>query len=51
MRQGQGIARYGGVTNLRSSSSSRAGNPTEIGAFITWRELDLDSGYDLSELY
>ena len=51
IRQGQLIARYGGVTNLRSSNSSRSGNPTEIGAFITWRELDLDAQYDLSQLY
>lgn len=49
--KGQLIKRYGGVTNLRSSNSSRSGNPTEIGAFITWRELDLDGQYDLSELY
>ncbi len=51
MRQGQLIARYGGVTNIRSSSSSRSGNPTELGAFITWRELELDQQYDLSQLY
>ncbi len=51
VRQGQLIARYGGVTNLRSSSNSQSGNPTEIGAFTTWRELDLDDQYDLSELY
>jgi hypothetical protein len=51
MLRGQLIKRYGGVTNLRSSSSNRSGNPNEIGAFITWRELDLDEQYDLSELY
>jgi hypothetical protein len=51
MRQGQLIARYGGVTNIRSSSTNRSGNPTELGAFITWRELELDQQYDLSQLY
>lgn len=51
MRQGQTIARYGGVTSIRINSSSRTGNPQELGAFITWRELELGQDYDLSQLY
>lgn len=51
VRQGQLIARYGGVTSIRSSSTSRSGNPTDLGAFTTWRKLELDQQYDLSQLY
>lgn len=51
MRQGQIIARYGGVTRIRVSGNNRSGNPMELGAFITWRELKLGQDFDLSELY
>ncbi len=51
VRKGQVIARYGGVTRIRVSSTNRSGNPMELGAFITWKELELGHDYDLSQLY
>ena len=51
LRQGQIIARYGGVTQIRLSSNNRSGNPMELGAFITWRELELGDTFDLAQLY
>ena len=51
LRQGQTIARYGGVTQIRLSSSNRSGNPMELGAFITWKELEADDLIDISQLY
>ena len=51
LNQGQTIARYGGVTQIRLSSSNRSGNPMQLGAFITWRELELGDSFDLSQLY
>ncbi len=51
LRQGQSIARYGGVTRIRVNSGNRAGNPMELGAFITWKELELGEDFDLSQLY
>jgi hypothetical protein len=50
-QQGRLIAQYGGITRIRLSSSNRSGNPMELGAFVTWKELDPDGYYDLSELY
>ncbi len=49
--QGQTIGRYGGVTRIRVNSGNRAGNPMELGAFITWKELELGEDFDLSQLY
>lgn len=51
IRQGQIIARYGGVTRIRVSGNNRSGNPMELGAFITWRELKLGQDFDLAQLY
>jgi hypothetical protein len=50
---GRLLARYGGVTLIRSSSSRRsAGNAMEIGAFYTWKDLGIDSQrIDPSDLY
>ncbi|MFG0247197.1 MAG: hypothetical protein ACF8MF_14225 [Phycisphaerales bacterium JB052] len=50
-QQGHVIARYGGVTQIRVSSTNQSGNPMELGAFITWRELELGDSFDLSQLY
>lgn len=51
MNRGQVVARYGGITQIRLSSNNRSGNPMELGAFITWRKLELGNTVDLSELY
>ncbi|MAO20706.1 MAG: hypothetical protein CMJ35_14855 [Phycisphaerae bacterium] len=51
LQQGHVIARYGGVTQIRVSSTNQSGNPMELGAFITWRELELGDSFDISQLY
>jgi hypothetical protein len=50
---GRLLARYGGVTLIRSSTSRRsAGNAMEIGAFYTWKDLGIDSQrIDPADLY
>lgn len=49
---GRLISRYGGVTRIRVNNRNAAGNPMELGAFITWRELDIGSGdIDIAQLY
>ncbi len=50
--KGHVISRYGGITRIRVNSRNSAGNPMELGAFITWRELEQDErGIDLSRLF
>ncbi len=53
MSLGRLLARYGGVTLIRSSSSRRStGNAMEIGAFYTWKDLGIDSQrIDPADLY
>jgi len=52
-RSGRLMSTYGGVTRIRTSNRSRGGNPMELGAFITWRELEMDASQrvDFSQLY
>ncbi|CAN0592560.1 unnamed protein product [Laminaria digitata] len=50
MREGQTIARYGGVTQIRVNNANNS-NLLELGAFITWRELQLGENFDIAELY
>ncbi len=51
MNQGRIVARYGGITRIRVTGNNRSGNPMELGAFITWRELEQGQDFDLSQLY
>lgn len=51
MNRGRTVARYGGVTRIRVGGTGRSGNPMQLGAFITWRELESGDAFDLSELY
>jgi len=59
VRAGQGInrgrliSRYGGITRIRvGNRNSSSGNPMELGAFITWKEMGNNtSEVDLSTLY
>jgi hypothetical protein len=53
MNEGRLIARYGGVTRIRvSARNSRSGNPMELGAFITWKEIGISTrDVDLGDLY
>ena len=50
--QGRLISRYGGITRIRTNNRSASSNEVELGAFITWKEIQSDSKVlDLSELY
>ena len=55
--KGHVISRYGGITRIRVNNRNTSGNPMELGAFITWRELKLNGReidgreIDLSQLY
>ncbi len=50
--QGRLISRYGGITRIRTNNRSSSSNEVELGAFITWKEIQGDSQeLDLSELY
>ncbi len=51
--KGRLLARYGGVTRIRSNTGRRAtSNAMEIGAFYTWKDLGIDSqSIDPADLY
>ena len=53
MNHGRLIARYGGTTMIRvNSRNSNSGNPMELGAFITWKEINIgDREVNLGDLY
>ena len=53
LSRGRLLARYGGVTMIRSNSGRRnSGNVMEIGAFYTWKDLGIDSqSIDPADLY
>ncbi len=53
MNQGRLIGRYGGTTMIRvNSRNTNSGNPMELGAFITWKEMSIaDREVRLSDLY
>jgi len=51
MQKGHVISRYGGVTRIRVNNRNSSGNPMELGAFITWRELPMDQQADISMLF
>lgn len=53
LSNGRLLARYGGVTLIRSNSGRRSsGNTMEIGAFYTWKDLGIDSqSIDSADLY
>lgn len=41
---GRLVSRYGGLARLRVGTARQSsGNPTELGSFLTWRELSIDS--------
>lgn len=46
MDRGRVISRYGGLARLRVGSTRRggAGNATDFGSFLTWRELSTEAG-------
>lgn len=45
LSRGRLLARYGGVTLIRSSSRRTASsNPLQIGSFLTWKDLGIESG-------
>lgn len=53
MNAGRLIARYGGITMIRvNGRNNNSGNPMELGAFITWKEIGIhDREVDLGDLY
>lgn len=53
MYQGRLIGRYGGTTMIRvNARNNNSGNPMELGAFITWKELNInDREVNLADLY
>lgn len=52
LSRGRVISQYGGITRIRVNSRNSSGNPMELGAFVTWRELETLGGQiDLSQLY
>jgi len=52
MHSGRLISRYGGITRIRVNARNSAGNPMEIGAFITWKDIGIESReVDLAALY
>ena len=53
LSKGRLLARYGGVTRIRSNSGRRSSsNSMEIGAFYTWKDLGIDSqSIDPADLY
>ncbi len=53
--RGKLLSRYGGLARLRVGSTGRrgtnAGNATDLGSFLTWKDLGVDSdGFDLRDL-
>lgn len=43
-QRGQLISRYGGLARLRvGTTRTSSANPTELGSFLTWRELSIES--------
>ncbi len=53
LNNGRLLARYGGVTRIRSNTGRRSSsNVMEIGAFYTWKDLGIDSqSIDPADLY
>ena len=53
MSKGRLISRYGGITRIRISTRNRtSGNPLEIGAFISWKDIGIDGrDVNLADLY
>jgi hypothetical protein len=52
MNRGRLISRYGGITRIRVNARNNGGNPMELGAFITWKDIGIKSrDVDLGELY
>lgn len=53
LSRGRLLARYGGVTRIRSNAGRRSSsNVMEIGAFYTWKDLGIDSqSVDPADLY
>lgn len=52
MNRGRLISRYGGITRIRVNARNNGGNPIELGAFITWKNIGIQSrDVDLGELY
>ena len=53
INDGRLISRYGGITMIRVNSRNRtSGNPMELGAFITWKEVGInDREVNLGDLY
>lgn len=52
MNKGRLISRYGGITRIRINNRSSQGNASELGAFTTWKEIDINTrDVDLSQLY
>ena len=51
--QGRLISRYGGITRIRVNARNQgSGNPMELGAFITWKDIGIDDRQvNLAELY
>lgn len=52
--RGRTLSRYGGLARLRIGSTGRrgaSGNPTELGSFLTWKDLGTDSNeFSLEDL-
>lgn len=52
MNQGRLISRYGGITRIRINNRSSQSNASELGAFTTWKEIDINTkDVDLAQLY
>jgi len=52
MNNGRLISRYGGITRIRINTRNNAGNPMELGAFVTWKDIGITTReVDLAELY
>tara|TARA_R110002073_G_scaffold118918_1_gene258234 strand:+ start:71033 stop:71917 length:885 start_codon:yes stop_codon:yes gene_type:complete len=52
MNQGRLISRYGGITRIRINNRSNQSNASELGAFTTWKEIDIHTrDVDISQLY
>lgn len=53
MNRGRLVSRYGGITRIRiNARNSNSGNPMELGAFVTWKDIGIeDREVDLADLY
>jgi type II secretory pathway component PulK len=52
MNSGRLVSRYGGITRIRVNARNNSGNPMELGAFVTWKDIGIDDReVDLADLY